>query len=365
MKIPLIDLKAQYNTISEELDREVLKVLASGEYVLGENVLHFEKAFADYIGVNYAISLASGTDALTISLKALKIAPGDEVITTPFTFFATAESIAAVGAIPVFVDVDPYTFNIDPSKIEEKITPKTKAIIPVHIFGQPADMDDLLYIAKKHNLYIIEDACQAIGSDYKSRKIGSLGDMAAFSFFPTKNLGCAGDGGMIVTNKESLAMLAKDLRNHGSKKKYYHDRIGFNSRLDSIQAAILNTKLKYIDTWNNKRILNAEFYHKKIINNKFIKPINNKDRKHVYHLYLLQCTERDKAISYLKSNSIAAGIYYPLPLHLQKAFSNLRYMEGNFPVAEALCKNNLAIPIYPELTELQKKFIVECLNNFD
>lgn len=293
MKIPLIDLKAQYNNIAQELNSTVLQVLSSGEYIMGEKVLDFEKAFANYIGVNYAISVGNGTDALVISLKTLGIGPGDEVITSPFTFFATAESISSVGAVPVFVDIEPNSFNIDVSKIEEKITVKTKAILPVHIFGQPVDMEELLSLAKKHNLYVIEDACQAIGSDYKGNKIGSLGNVAAFSFFPTKNLGCAGDGGIIATNDDSIAKNASELRNHGSIKKYYNNCIGVNSRLDAMQAAILNAKLKYLDMWNDQRIANAEFYNREIKNKSFIKPIGKGDRKHVYHLYILLCNQRE------------------------------------------------------------------------
>ena len=283
MNIPLIDLKAQYNSLSDELSNVTLEVLSSANYILGNNVNNFEKEFAEYVGVKHAISVGNGTDALVIALKAMGIGEGDEVITTPFTFFATAESISAVGATPVLVDVRKDTFNIDPSKIEEKITNKTKAIMPVHIFGQAADMDEINEIAKRHNLLVIEDACQAIGGKYKDRKIGSLGDVACFSFFPTKNLGCAGDGGMIVTNNDDLAIIIRALRTHGSGEngqkafnllnnikeevktvdsandtvynplKYYNYLIGYNSRLDAIQAAILRVKLKDIDKWNSKR----------------------------------------------------------------------------------------------------------------
>jgi dTDP-4-amino-4,6-dideoxygalactose transaminase len=394
MDIPLIDLKTQYTALSEELNSTVLDVLSSTNYIMGKAVIDFENSFSEYLGVKHSISVGNGTDALIIALKALGIGQGDEVITSPFTFFATAESISMVGAKPIFIDVEKNSFNIDVTKIEEKITSKTKAIIPVHIFGQPADMDEILSLAKKYNLYIIEDACQAIGSEYKGKKIGTFGDIACFSFFPTKNLGCAGDGGMIVTNKDDVAIIAKALRNHGSGEngqkaynilvngptetleakdsndilfnpiKYYNYLIGCNSRLDSLQAAILNVKLKYIDKWNNARRDNAKFYNHNIINKNVVKPFESQNKIHVYHMYILQSEERNRMVNYLKQKGIATGIYYPVPLHLQKAYENLGYEEGYLPIAEALSHKTFAIPIYPELTEVQKKYIVECINNF-
>ena len=391
MNIPLIDLKAQYESLAKELNEATLEVLSSANYIMGKNVLDFEKEFAEYIGVKHAISVGNGTDALVLSLKALGIGPNDEVITTPFTFFATAEAISAVGATPVFVDVDKDTFNIDVTKIEEKITNKTKAIMPVHIFGQCADMDEINEIAKKHNLYVIEDACQAIGGKYKGRNVGSLGDIACFSFFPTKNLGCAGDGGMIVTNDDNIAIIAKALRTHGSGEngqkaynllndieeevksaegsndtiynplKYYNYLIGYNTRLDAIQAAILKVKIKEIDNWNAKRREIAKLYNEALKDTDFVTPTCKDDVESVYHMYILQSENREEVLQKLKEANIATGVYYPVPLHLQKVYKNLGYKEGDMPVAEYLSHRTFAIPVYPELTEEQIQYIINNL----
>ncbi len=394
MNISLIDLKRQYQTIKEEADKKVLEILSSAQYIMGENVKEFEKEISEYLGVKHSISVGNGTDALIIALKALGIGEGDEVITTPYTFFATAESISIVGATPVFVDVDIDTYNIDPEKIEEKITDKTKAIMPVHIFGQPCDMDSINKIAKKYNLKVIEDACQAIGAEYKRKMIGGISDIACFSFFPTKNLGCAGDGGMIVTNDDKLATICRALRTHGSGAdghkayniihnieedttedkgndntvynplKYYNYLIGQNSRLDEIQAAILRIKLRELDKWNNKRRENAIFYNEQLKDTKLVTPFEDKDVKHVYHLYIIQSENRAELVNYLKDNGIATGIYYPVPLHLQKAYKNLGYKEGDLPNAEYLSHRTFAIPVFPELTDEEKKYIVEKLKEF-
>lgn len=391
MKISLIDLKRQYATIKEESDKAVLDVLSSAQYIMGDNVKQFEKEFNEYLGSKHSISVGNGTDALVIALKALGIGEGDEVITTPYTFFATAESISFVGAIPVFVDVELDTFNIDPTKIEEKINEKTKAIMPVHIFGQPCDMDAINTIAKKHNLYVIEDAAQAIGSEYKGQKIGTLSDIATFSFFPTKNLGCAGDGGMIVTNNDKLATICRALKAHGSGEngqkaynllnnideditedssedntvynplKYYNYLIGHNSRLDELQAAILRIKLREIDKWNNTRRENAKFYSEGLKHTKFVTPFEDKDLKHVYHLYVLQSEKRADVVSSLGENGIATGVYYPVPLHLQKAYTELGYKEGDLPNSEYLSHRTFAIPMFAELTDQEKEYIVENL----
>jgi dTDP-4-amino-4,6-dideoxygalactose transaminase len=395
LQIPLINLKKQYERIKNDISKNVLEILSSANYIMGKNVTAFEKEFAEYTGTKYAISVANGTDALVIALKALGIGEGDEVITTPFTFFATAESISAVGAVPIFVDVRLDTFNIDPNKIKEKITPKTKAIMPVHIFGQSANMDEINEIARKHNLKVIEDACQAVGGEYKGRKNGSLGDIACFSFFPTKNLGCAGDGGMIVTNDDSLATICKGLRTHGSgengKKaynilnniyerveehndidntvynpsKYYNYLIGYNSRLDEIQAAILRVKLPLLDSWNSKRRENAEFYNVKLANSNIVTPYEAEDIKHVYHMYVLQSEKREELVNHLKEKGIATGIYYPVPLHLQKVYTELGYKEGMLPNAEYLSKRTFAIPVFAELTEDERGYIVKSLKDFD
>ncbi|GLI19860.1 glutamine--scyllo-inositol aminotransferase [Tepidanaerobacter syntrophicus] len=394
MQIQLINLKRQYESIKEEVDKEVLDVLSAGQYIMGKNVKEFEREISEYIGVKHSVSVGNGTDALIIALKALGIGRGDEVITTPFTFFATAESISFVGATPVFVDVDINTFNIDPAKIEEKITDKTKAIMPVHIFGQPCDMDAINEIAKKHNLKVIEDACQAIGSKYKGKKAGSLSDIACFSFFPTKNLGCAGDGGMIVTNDDNLATVCRALRAHGSGAdgqkafniinnikedavedngtdntvynplKYYNYLIGQNSRLDELQAAILRVKLRNLDKWNDARRKHARFYNEQLKDTNLAAPFEADNVKHVYHLYILQSDDRSKMVNYLKENGIATGVYYPIPLHLQKAYKDLEYKEGDLPNAEYLSHRTFAIPMFAELTDEEKEYIVDTIKKF-
>lgn len=391
MNIPLIDLKAQYKSISDDLDRVTKEVLSSAAYIMGKNVIEFEKEFAEYIGVKHAISVGNGTDALVIALKSLGIGAGDEVITSTFTYFASAECISAVGATPVFVDVEKDTFNIDPTKIEEKITEKTKAIIPVHIFGQSADMDPINEIAKKHNLKVIEDACQAVGSKYKEKMIGTLGDVACFSFFPTKNLSCAGDGGMIVTNDDDIATIAKALRTHGSGEtgqkaynllnniseeiatsqegddtvynplKYYNYLIGFNSRLDAIQGAILRVKLPHLDSWNSGRRKVAEIYNKEFEGSNVVPPTVRPENEHIYHQYVVQCEDRESMLNKLKEKGVATGVYYPVPLHLQKVYKDLGYKEGDMPVAEYLSHRTFAIPVYPELTEKQIKYIVDSI----
>jgi len=391
MNIPLIDLQAQYKSLEEELNKAALEVLSSAKYIMGENVIEFEKEFASYIGVKHAISVGNGTDALVLALKAMGIKSGDEVITTPFTFFATAEAISAVGAVPVFVDVEKETFNIDVTKIEEKITNKTKAIIPVHIFGQAADMDEINKIAKKHNLLVLEDACQAIGGKYKGKNIGALADAACFSFFPTKNLGCAGDGGMIVTDNDDIAIIARALRTHGSGEngqkaynllnniteevktaegvddtvynplKYYNYLIGYNTRLDAIQAALLRIKLKEIDKWNAKRREIVKIYNDALQNSDYVTPFCREDVEHVYHMYILQSEKREEVIAKLKKAGVATGVYYPVPLHLQKVYKDLGYKEGDMPVSEYLSHRTFAIPVYPELTKEQVDYILSRL----
>ena len=393
MNIPLIDLRAQYNSISKELDKATIDVLSSAAYIMGKNVTEFEKEFAGYIGTKHAISVGNGTDALVIALKALGIGEGDEVITSTFTYFASAECISAVGATPVFVDVEKDTFNIDPDKIEEKITERTKAIIPVHIFGQSADMDKINIIAKKHNLKVIEDACQAVGDKYKGKMIGTLSDVACFSFFPTKNLSCAGDGGMIVTSDDSIATIATALRTHGSGEtgqkaynllnniteevvtsksgddtvynplKYYNYLIGYNSRLDAIQAAILRVKLPYLDKWNSRRKEIAKIYDEELIDSNVITPRVREENDTVYHQYVLQSDNREEVLAKLKEKGIATGVYYPVPLHLQKVYTDLGYKEGDMPVAEYLSHRTFAIPVYPELSEEQIQYIVDSIKN--
>ena len=393
MNIPLIDLRAQYNSISKELDKATIDVLSSAAYIMGKNVTEFEKEFANYIGTKHAISVGNGTDALVIALKALGIGEGDEVITSTFTYFASAECISAVGATPVFVDVEKDTFNIDPDKIEEKITERTKAIIPVHIFGQSADMDKINIIAKKHNLKVIEDACQAVGAKYKGKMIGTLSDVACFSFFPTKNLSCAGDGGMIVTSDDNVATIAIALRTHGSGEtgqkaynllnniteevvtsksgddtvynplKYYNYLIGYNSRLHAIHAAILRVKLPHLDKWNLRRREIAKIYDEELIDSNVITPIVREENDTVYHQYVLQSDNREEMLAKLKEKGIATGVYYPVPLHLQKVYTDLGYKEGDMPVAEYLSHRTFAIPVYPELSEEQIQYIVDSIKN--
>jgi len=364
MQIELINLKRQYKNLKNEISQAIEKVLENGQYILGPEVRTFEKEIAEYLGVKYAIGVANGTDALVLSLRALGIGPGDEVITTPFTFFATSEAVSQVGAAPVFVDIDPDTYNINPDLIEEKITERTKAIIPVHIFGQPCDMDKIMEIAKKHNLYVIEDACQAIGAEYKCQKVGTFGNVACFSFFPTKNLGGYGDGGMVVTNNKDLAEKVDILRKHGSKKKYYNEEIGYNSRLDELQAAILRIKLKYLDVWNNQRISAANKYNEllKDLSDVIKTPYKLPEVKHIYHLYSIQSEKREFLMKKLKEYGIAMGIYYPVPLHLQKAYINLGYKEGDLPVAEEVCRKIFAIPMYPEITDEEINYVSKILH---
>jgi len=394
MNIPLLDLKAQYISIKDEIQNSINKVLESSKFIMGTNVKEFEKEIAKFIGTKYAISCGNGTDALVLSLEALGIKAGDEVITTPYTFFATAEAISKVGATPIFVDVDKDTYNINPDLIEEKITSKTKAIIPVHIFGQSADMDKIIEISKKYNLYIIEDACQAIGVKYKDQKCGSIGDIGCFSFFPTKNLGAYGDGGMITTNDEKLAKILTALRVHGSGEsgkeaynlinntketvlldssvdetiynpaKYYNYLVAHNSRLDEIQASILRVKLKYLDKWNQKRKELALKYNEGLKQTPVITPKILEKSDSIYHLYILQTDKRKELINYLSQNGISTGVYYPVPLHLQKVYEPLGYTQGSLPIAEYLSHRTFAIPLYPELSEQQQNYIINTIKKF-
>lgn len=384
MKVKLIDLNGQYKNIQKEVEDRVLEVMRSTNYIMGKEVQSFEENIGSYLGVKHAISVGNGTDALILALTAIGIKEGDEVITTPFTFFATAESIERVGAVPVFVDINRETLNIDEELIEEKITEKTKAILPVHIFGNPCNMDRINEIAKKHNLYVIEDACQAIGAKYKGQKVGTLSDVACFSFFPTKNLGGMGDGGLVATNNDNIAKIVKALKNHGSGtlgkeakellnpgfkddakyvegfEKYYNYLIGYNSRLDEMQAAVLNVKLKYIDEWNqNRRKLAARY--KKGLENAFVFQKETNESEMVYHILSIQNKNREAIIEKLHQNGIATGTYYPVPMHLQKVFLKLGYKEGDLPVVEDVCKNIFALPIFPELSEDEQDEIIKLL----
>ncbi|MDK2903235.1 MAG: hypothetical protein PWQ93_1154 [Clostridiales bacterium] len=364
MNIPLLDLKGQYHAIKDEIDAAIQGVLENGQFILGPQVKALEHDIASYASVPYAIGVGNGTDALVIALRACGIGPGDEVITSPFTFFASAESISAVGAKPVFVDIDPDTFNMDVSKIEQAITSRTRAIIPVHLFGQIADMDAIMDIAKKHDLMVIEDACQAMGAEYKGMKAGSFGHAACFSFFPTKNLGTYGDGGMIVIRDADIDKKARMLRAHGSVKKYYHEMIGYNSRLDELHAAILNVKFKYLDQWNDMRRHNAALYDELLKDSGVVTPYAAPYAKHIYHQYVVQCDDRDGLAEALKAEGISTGVYYPLPLHLQDAYKDLGYKMGDMPYAEAACNRVLALPMYPELEPVQIKYVADAIKNY-
>jgi len=366
LKVNLLDLKAQYETIKDEVESAIKEVLESAHFIMGPNVKKLEEEIAEYTGVKYGIGVANGTDALMLTLKALGIGQGDEVITTPFTFFASAETTSVVGATPVFADIEKDTLCIDPESIEKNITEKTKAIIPVHIFGQMCDMDRIMEIAKKHNLIVIEDACQAIGAEYKGKRAGSIGHVGCYSFFPTKNLGGYGDGGMIVTNDEKLADRIKLIRVHGSKVKYEHIAIGYNSRLDEMQAAVLRVKLNYIQKWNNLRKQHAHTYNELLKDTEIILPTEREDSLHVYHLYTIQSEKRDEIIKHLSESGIASGVYYPIPVHLQEVYQELGYKKGELPVAEDACTKTFALPLYPEMTKDQQQYVVdkikECLN---
>ncbi len=358
--IPMVDLRAQYKTIKDEIESALREILESGHFVLGLNVEKLEKDIASYHNVENAIGLASGTDALHLSLKALGVEAGDEVITTSFTFIAAAEAITYVGATPVFVDIERETLNIDPSKIEEKITPKTKAILPVHLFGLPADMKEIMDIAQKYNLKVIEDCAQAFGAKYKDSVAGSIGDTGCFSFYPSKNLGAYGDGGMVITSNPEIYEKIRLLRNHGITDAYQHRFVGYNSRLDEIQAAILGIKLKDIDIYNRKRHNLAKLYTS-IISSVVQCPVEMPDSTHVYHQYTIRSPKRAEIKQNLTDNSISSVIYYPVPLHLQDAFKCLGHKTGDFPESEAAAREVLSLPIYPELEPDKVRFIGETL----
>lgn len=368
--VPLFDAKTQYQGLKIHLEEACRRVLESGCAIGGKEVEGLEKEFAEYCGAACAVACASGTDAISLALKALDIGPGDEVITTPFTFFATASCVARLGATPVFVDIEPDTFNIDASQIERKITANTKAIMPVHLYGQCADMEPIWHISEKHDIPVIEDAAQSTGSEYQGKRCGTLGAMACFSFYPTKNLGTYGDGGMIVTNDRDWAKKLYCLRNHGMYQRYYHEEMGWNSRLDAIQAAMLRVKLPYVDRWNDARHAIASRYdamlEKHHLGEFLTRPTVRSYGKHCFNQYVVRVAggQRDTFRKYLADQSVGTEIYYPLPLHLQKVFSYLGYRAGDFPVTEKACKDVLAMPIFPELTLEQQERVVECCMSF-
>lgn len=352
MSIPMVDLKQQFSSIKDEVVQGLLDVLDTTRFVLGPHGEALEQEIAAYCGVRHAFGVASGTDALHLALRAAGIGPGDEVITTAFTFIATAEAIAYVGATPVFVDIDPATFNIDVSKIEGAITPRTRAVIPVHLYGQPADLAPLVVLCKSRGLRIIEDCAQSFGATYQDRMTGSWGDAGCFSFFPSKNLGCYGDGGMIITNDDELAQQVQMLRNHGSRERYYHAVIGYNSRLDDMQAVILRTKLKHIDTYNRLRRENAAHYNARLANSAVTVPFEDGKGMHVFHQYTIRVQDRERVQKALAAEGIASAIYYPVPLHRQEVF--ISDCAGvSLPVTDQAASEVLSLPMYPELIEEQ------------
>ncbi|TSB46087.1 DegT/DnrJ/EryC1/StrS family aminotransferase [Alkalicoccobacillus porphyridii] len=362
--IPFINLEPQLKLMKEQAMRALNRVYDSGHYILGSEGNQFEEEVKKYLQIPYAIGVGNGTDALVLALHALDIGPGDEVITTPFTFFATAESISRVGATPVFVDIEPKTYNIDPANIKKAITKRTKAIMPVHLFGHPAQMDVIMDIAKEHTLYVIEDACQAFGASLNNQKAGTFGDIACFSFYPTKNLGTLGDGGLIVTKHKSISDRIRLLRHHGSTKKYFHKEVGYNSRLDELQAALLRISLTHIDAFNQNRKDIAARYNQELekINGIGV-PTKQLHAEHIYHLYSLDLKNRDAVQAMLNKEDIACGVYYPLPLHLQEVYEDMGYKEGTFPIAEEKSRTLLAIPMHPFLTNKEQQTIIKVIQS--
>ena len=390
MKVPLLDLKAQHETIKEEIEAAVREVFETQRFILGPKVEELEKAICEYTGAKHAIGVSSGTDALLISLMAEGVKAGDEVITTPYSFFSTAGCITRVGARPVFTDIEPFLFNMDPSRIEAAVTSKTRAIIPIHLYGQTAEMDPITAVAERYGLAVIEDAAQALGAEYQGRRAGAIGPYGCFSFFPSKNLGGAGDGGMVTTNSDDIAEKLQRLRVHGSKPKYYHRIIGGNFRLDALQAAILRVKLRHLDGWTRKRQENAAAYRRLFreaglvmqapdcLKNGcagfpdcgmkgakgVILPPEGPHRRHIYNQFVIRVDRRDELRDHLKKREIGHEVYYPVPFHLQECFSYLEYKEGDFPASECAAKTSLALPIYPELTTDQQQQTVDAIAAF-
>jgi dTDP-4-amino-4,6-dideoxygalactose transaminase len=365
MKIDFVDLKAQYASISREVDDAMHRVVTTTDFILGKDVESFEREFADYCGVAHAVGVDSGASALELALRAHNIGAGDEVITVSHTFAATAFAISATGARPVFIDVDERTYNMNPSLIEAAISPRTKAIIPVHLYGQPADLDEISRLARKHELLLIEDACQAHGATYQGRRVGAFGDSAAFSFYPGKNLGAYGDGGMITTNDAAIADKLRILRNCGQSEKYKHVMVGFNHRLDNLQAAVLRVKLAHLDVWNEARRKAARHYDEFLAEaDQIVAPHEGQDRSHVYHLYVIQHPHRDGLLAHLREHGISAGLHYPTPVHLQPCYEFLQIAPGSLPITEALASRVISLPMYPELTREQVEFVCDQIKQF-
>jgi dTDP-4-amino-4,6-dideoxygalactose transaminase len=369
MNVPLLDLQAQYVSLRDDLQQAVHRVMSSQRFVLGDEVRKLETSIADYCRTKHAIGCASGSDALLLALMALDVKAGDEVITTPFSFFATGASVARLGARPVFVDIDPQTYNIDPSCVAGAITPRTKVIMPVHLYGQCARMDPLLDLGRQHGIPVVEDAAQAIGATDNGRRAGSMGLIGSFSFYPTKNLGGAGDGGMLTTSDDEVAARLRRLRNHGGFNEYEHEEIGINSRLDELQAAVLNVKLPSLDKWSDERARKAGIYTK-LLNDAdlrfpLVTPQLRADGRHIFHQYVIRVPgNREALMEHLKNHGVGSKIYYPIALHLQKCFEYLGYKKGDLPASEAAADETFALPCYPELTEDQQVYVVETIKTF-
>lgn len=364
MKVPLVDLKAQYVPLKEQIFTGFEEVLDSMYLFLGKNVQTFESEFAQFCGVQHAIGVSDGTTALHLILRAMEIGPGDEVITVSHTFIATAEAIQLAGATPVFVDIDPDTYLLDVAQVEAALSPRTRAILPVHLYGQTVDMDPLAEIARRHNLYLIEDACQAHGATYKGRRAGSLGDAAAFSFYFSKNLGAFGEGGMITTNDAGIAQRVRMLRDHGSASKYNHEVLGTNARLDELQAVVLRAKLPHLEGWNQRRRQHAARYADLLEGLPVTTPIACPENEHVYHLYVIRTHARDELLAWLREHEVFGGIHYPVPIHLQPSMRSLGYQKGDFPVTERVCDEILSLPIYPEMTAAQVEHVANAIGEF-
>ena len=371
MQVPLIDLKPQYDALRGEMRAALERVFDSQQFILGEDVRRLEDEVARYTGAEHAVGCASGSDALLLALLALDVGPGDEVVTTPFTFFATAGAIARAGARPVFVDIEPRTYNLDPSKLEAAVGGRTRAVVPVHLYGQCAEMDEIIGAAGCRNLLVVEDAAQAIGAEDRGRRAGSMGAAGCFSFYPTKNLGAAGEAGMVTTNDADVAARLRRLRTHGGATEYQHEELGFNSRLDTLQAAVLRVKLPHLDAWSEARRERADTYTRLLADAGLLElltpPSVRADARHIFHLYVIRVpppASRDALIEHLKSNGVGTKVYYPVPMHLQQCFAHLGYEEGDFPEAEGAARETLALPMFPELTEEQQAYVVETIRRF-
>ena len=362
--IPLVDLKAQYETIKSEIDGVIAEVLDSSQFILGPKVEAFEADFAEYCQTRFAFGVNSGTSALHLAMLAAGVGPGDEVITVSYTFVATIAAILYTGATPVFVDIDPLTCNIDPAKIEAAITPKTKVIMPVHLYGTCAEMDPILELARRHNLIVIEDAAQAVAAEYKGRRAGSMGDLACFSFYPGKNLGAYGEAGAVVTSDEKYVQLLKELRDQGQSAKYLHERVGYNYRMEAIQGAVLGVKLKHLENWTSARRRHAKAYADDLANTGLRLLAEPADCRSVYHVFPLFTEQRDELREHLERNGISSGIHYPIPVHLQRGFSNLGFKEGDLPHTEQVCREVLSLPMYPELTDETVAQIADSVRQF-